>query len=80
MLMTYVPRASPAALRFQRNGTGKPLLSWPAALNHSGGAALQFNLSHTRDLIGESGRCFPSPQLCMSIQPTPAVRETHSTS
>ena len=46
----------PAGLQFQRNGSGKPALTWPAALEHSDGAALHFNLSHTRGLMGEAQR------------------------
>jgi len=54
MSSVHVWRCRPAALRFQRNGSGKPALTWPAALEHCNGAALHFNLSHTRGLMGEA--------------------------
>ena len=48
------PFCRPTGLRFHRNGSGKPALTWPAALDHCDGAALHFNLSHTRGLMGET--------------------------
>ena len=70
--ITRVPDARPAALRFRRNGSGKPSLSWPAALDRSDGAALHFNLSHTDDLMGESAYLTAE---CMSPQPAPGVMD-----